>query len=238
MISILLCCCHNALLCFSSSLEWVSDFISSLLHGNLFKLKLHQQHWSLFIHYSMAKQMSHYAEICLPRKKKVWESFQWVFVQMCPALLNNLITDLQFRMFNCLYLLYLQFKHLQDLWWDVTRASRSGLGLSEPYKSCKRPARVWEPQRPTSSQNARFIRTNVRFLNEPIAHHEDQTYRHRTGANAIYNRHINGDKIRLGEIRESWESSYTTNSLYVCQSNCLICLHVRYVIELLNLTII
>ncbi len=145
-------CCHNALLCFSSSLEWVSDFISSLLHGNLFKLKLHQQHWSLFIHYSMAKQMSHYAEICLPRKKKVWESFQWVFVQMCPALLNNLITDLQFRMFNCLYLLYLQFKHLQDLWWDVTRASRSGLGLSEPYKSCKRPARVWEPQRPTSSQ--------------------------------------------------------------------------------------
>lgn len=50
-----------------------------------------QQLWTLFILNSMEKQMYHNAEICLPRKKKVWECFQWVCVTvtlMCPAFLK------------------------------------------------------------------------------------------------------------------------------------------------------
>ncbi|KAK7127350.1 hypothetical protein R3I93_020055 [Phoxinus phoxinus] len=89
----------------------------------------------------MEEQMYHNAEIYLPRKKKVLESFQ-----------SN-----TFRIF------------------DETVPER--LDPVRVDQNQRSPAR--DPQDPESRntphpQHSRFIRTNVRFLNEPIAHMDTQ----------------------------------------------------------------
>ncbi|KAK9966946.1 hypothetical protein ABG768_004021 [Culter alburnus] len=88
----------------------------------------------------MEKQTYHNAEICLPRKKKVWECFH-----------SN-----TFRIF------------------DETVPER--LDPLRVYQNHKYPVRA--PQEPETRnvphpQHGGFIRTNVRFLNEPVAHMEN-----------------------------------------------------------------
>ncbi|XP_042622841.1 uncharacterized protein C2orf73 homolog isoform X2 [Cyprinus carpio] len=87
----------------------------------------------------MEKQMYHYAETCLPRKKKVWESFH-----------SN-----TFRIF------------------DETLPERLvPVRVDQNHKYPARDPRESETRNVPHPHNARFIRTNVRFLNEPIAHME------------------------------------------------------------------
>ncbi|KAL1265378.1 hypothetical protein QQF64_003405 [Cirrhinus molitorella] len=85
----------------------------------------------------MEKQMYHYAEICLPRKKKVWESFH-----------SN-----TFRIFD-----------------EMLPERLDPAHVYQNHKCPGRDLRKSETHNVPHPHNARFIRTNVRFLNEPIAH--------------------------------------------------------------------
>ncbi|XP_050979071.1 uncharacterized protein C2orf73 homolog [Labeo rohita] len=85
----------------------------------------------------MEKQVYHYAEICLPRKKKVWESFH-----------SN-----TFRIFD-----------------ETVPERLDPVRVYQNHKRHARDPRESETRNVPHPHNARFITTNVRFLNEPIAH--------------------------------------------------------------------